>query len=171
MHLKGNKYSKKRNLIHQFERDCLAKKTVTVESMTETSKDECIDFLDTWCAERDCNMDTDENLACEREALIHTMENMELMEVRGLMLRIDGNLAAFGMASFLTQEMGVLHYEKALSSIKGLYQYFDNVCAKQLLNDYKFTNKENDMGLPGLKKSKKSYHPAMIVRSYELKLI
>jgi len=74
------------------------------------------------------------------------------------------------MTSVLTQEMGVMHFEKALAGIKGLYQYFDNICVKHLLKDYKYTNKENDMGLPGLIKSKKSYHPVMMIRSYELKL-
>jgi hypothetical protein len=92
------------------------------------------------------------------------------MEVKGLMLRLDGQVVAFGMASILTQDMGVIHFEKALSSIKGLYQYFDKTCVKHLLKDYKYTNKENDMGIPGLKKSKKSYHPVMIEDSYELKL-
>lgn len=171
MNLKGNKYSKKRNLVHQFERSCLDRREITVEPITPASLNECLDFMDEWCEERHCSLDDDSNLACEKEAVVNTIANMELMEVKGLMMRIDGKVAAFGMASFLTQEMGVIHFEKALASIKGLYQYFDNICVKHLLKDYKYTNKENDMGLPGLKKSKKSYHPLMIVRSYELKLI
>ena len=171
MLLKGNKYSKKRNLIHQFERNFLSAREVAVEPMTKTSMNECLDFMDKWCVERNCSLDNDSNLACEKEALINTIEHMELMEVQGLMLRIDGEVTAFGMASFLTREMGVLHFEKALSSIKGLYQYFDNTCVKHLLKDYKYTNKENDMGIPGLIKAKKSYHPAMIVNSYSLELI
>ena len=64
--------------------------------------------------------------------------------------------------------MGVLHFEKALSNIKGLYQYFDSECAKRLFKGYKYINKESDMGDPGLAKSKKSYHPVMIVKSYKL---
>ena len=170
MNLKGNKYSKKRNLIHQFERNCLAHSEITVEPMKPASRNECLDFMEKWCEERQCDMDHDANLACEKEAIRNTISHMELMEVKGLTLRIDGKVAAFGMASLLTQEMGVLHYEKALSSIKGLYQYFDNICVKHLLKDYKYTNKENDMGMPGLRKSKKSYHPVMMVRSYGLTL-
>ena len=170
MNLKGNKYSKKRNLIHQFERNCLGNNEITVEPMTTASMDECLDFMDRWCEERDCSVDDDSNLACEKEAANNTMAHMELLEVKGLMLRIDGQISAFGMTSVLTQEMGVMHFEKALVGIKGLYQYFDNICVKHLLKDYKYTNKENDMDLPGLIKSKKSYHPVMMVRSYELKL-
>lgn len=170
MNLKGNKYSKKRNLIHQFERNFLGTREVAVEPMTKTSMNECLDFMDKWCEERNCSSDDDSNLACEKEAANNTMAHMELMEVKGLMLRIDGEVSAFGMASVLTQEMGVIHFEKALASIKGLYQYFDNICVKHLLKDYKYTNKENDMDLPGLIKSKKSYHPVMMVRAHELKL-
>ena len=170
INLKGNKYSKKRNLIHQFERNWLDNSEITVEPMTTASTNDCVDFMDRWCEERDCSLDDDSELACEKEAVVNTITHMELMEVKGLMLRINGQVAAFGMASVLTPEMGVIHFEKALSSIKGLYQYFDNICVKHLLKDFKYANKENDMGIPGLKKSKKSYHPVMIVDSYALKL-
>jgi hypothetical protein len=64
--------------------------------------------------------------------------------------------------------MATLQYEKAFGSIKGLYQYFDNACARMLVNGYTYLNKESDMGIPGLTKAKKSYHPLKMVRSVKL---
>jgi len=168
--LKGNKYSKKRNLIHQFKKRYLNNGKVKVEPISSDSKTECIEFLDKWCKERDCDIELDEDLSCEKQAVINTMESMDLMEVGGLLLRIDGKLSAFGMASRLTDDMGTFHFEKALVKIKGLYQYFDNLCAKDLFEGYKYINKESDINIPGLAKAKKSYHPAMMVKSYRMDL-
>ena len=81
---------------------------------------------------------------------------------------LDGEINAFGIASRLTENMGVLHFEKAFASKKGLYQYFDRECARRLFKGCSYINKESDMNVPGLAKAKKSYHPVMTVKSYIL---
>jgi len=170
MELKGNKYAKKRNLINQFSKEYIRDGRVGIEPITPASARACIDFLERWCAERECDVDPDENLACEKQAVIHTMEHLDVLEVEGILLKIDGEINAFGISSRVTDEMGALHFEKALAAIKGLYQYFDNQCAKRLLNGYTYINKESDMDIPGLAKAKKSYHPVRIVKSFRLTL-
>ena len=129
---------------------------------------ECIDFLEKWCEERNCDIKEDETLLCERQAAINTIENIDLFELDGILLRIDGETNAFGIASRLTESMGVLHFEKAFASKKGLYQYFDRECARRLFKGLPYINKESDMNIPGLAKTKKSYHPVMTVKSYIL---
>jgi len=168
--LTGNTYSKKRNLIHQFERNYLANGKVKIEPIEPPAAAECIDFLEEWCRENDCDADEELDLACEKQAAIHAIENIDRMGFSGLLLRIEGNIGAFGISSQLTENMGVLHFEKADANIKGLYQYFDNQCARQLLNRFEYINKESDMDIPGLAKAKKSYYPAMIIKSYILTL-
>ncbi|RPH49648.1 MAG: DUF2156 domain-containing protein [Desulfobacteraceae bacterium] len=169
--LKGNRYSQKRNLIHQFERDYVAKERVEKGSIKSDVSSECIDFLEKWCIERNCEPADNDALACEKEAVINTLNNIDLLDVRGLYLRVDGKMSAFGIASYLTDEIGVLHFEKAFAGIKGLYQYFDNLCAKILFDGFTYINKESDMSIPGLAKVKKSYHPAMMIKSYRLDLL
>jgi len=138
------------------------------EQAKDLPKTECIEFLEKWCEERNCSMDEDEDLACEKQAFINTVAHLDIMEVNGMLLRINGEVSAFGITSHLTDDMGALQFEKALVKIKGLYQYLDNLCAKNLLKGYKFTNKESDMSLPGLARAKKSYHPVMMVKSYKM---
>jgi hypothetical protein len=70
--------------------------------------------------------------------------------------------------SHLTPDMGVLNFEKAYPYIKGLYQFLDNECAKELFHGYVFMNKESDMALATLAQSKKSYHPIEMLKSYSL---
>lgn len=165
--LKGNKYAKKRNLINQFEKEYVSKNRVHIEKMTRSNAKECFDFLDKWCEEKDCGENRDKVLACEREAVIKAITYIESIGMNGILLRIDGEVSAFGMSSILNPEMGVLHFEKAFSKIKGLYQYFDRECARQLFVESSLINKENDMDIPEIAFTKKSYFPAMRVKSFK----
>jgi hypothetical protein len=166
--LKGNKYSKKRNLINQFERKYLNEGRVAVAPITPDDRDECLEFLEEWCLSNDCDGEGRVELSCEKAAARYTLEHLEVLGSRGLLLRIDGEINAFGIGTRLTADMGVLNFEKAFSDIKGLYQYFDRECARRLFADVQYINKENDMGEPGLEKAKKSYHPVRILKTYQL---
>ena len=167
--LKGNKYSKKRNLINQFEREFVNTGRVQVEEMGPAVVDECLEFLEQWCEERDgCDGVKNSDLACEKQAAITTIENLEQMELKGILVRLDNVVSAFGISSALTQDMATLQYEKAFSHVKGLYQYLDRECAQRLFDGFTYINKESDMGMPGIAKSKRSYHPAMMVKAYKL---
>ncbi|OQX25359.1 MAG: hypothetical protein BWK80_16030 [Desulfobacteraceae bacterium IS3] len=164
--LKGNRYSKKRNLISQFNREYADR--VQIEALTASLASECIDFLEKWCKERDCDKEESGDLSCEKRAAINALGHIDNIGMTGILVRIDGTVSAFGIASRLTSDTGVLHFEKAFAHIKGLYQFLDNLCAKQLLADVKYINKESDMNEPGLAKTKKSYHPVMMIKSYKL---
>jgi hypothetical protein len=169
--LKGNRYVRKRNLIHQFQREFMGNGVrVRIEPVTTASAPECLDFLEAWCEQRDCDVDGDIDLACERRAVITSLENLEALELKGILIRVDGAVNAFGIVSHLNDEMGILNYEKAFSNVKGLYQFLDNQCAKQLFAGYRYINKESDMNLPNLARMKRSYRPVMRVKSYKLTL-
>ena len=168
--LKGNKYSKKRNLINQFHREYVNRNRVTVETISSSSSEECIDFMDRWFKESNLDIDNDKDLICEKEAIIQNIVHIELLETPGILLRIDGEVHAFGIGAHITDDTGALPYEKAYPKIKGLYQYFDRLCAEKLFKGYTYINKESDMGVPGIAKAKKSYRPVKRVKAYELKI-
>lgn len=164
--LKGNRFIRKRNLIHQFNKTYPEPGRVRIEKITTVNIEECLNFLEVWCKNYPCEPHQDENLACEKQATINMLHNIELFEVNGLLIRIDGIVSAFGICSNLTQDMGVLNFEKAFSHIKGLYQLLDRTCAQQLFENYQWINKESDLGIPGLAQSKRSYHPAIRIKSF-----
>lgn len=164
--LKGNKFSKKRNLIHQFTRSYVDAGRVSTESITPQNAGECLEFLEKWCAEYLCQYVPDDDFMCEKQAVINIIKGIDTFDVNSLVVRIDGVINAFGVSSHLTEEMAVLNFEKAYSNIKGLYQYLDRECAALIYKRYKFINKESDMGLPGLAHAKGSYHPVGRVKSY-----
>lgn len=168
--LKGNRYSKKRNLIKQFKREYVDPGRTAIAPIDPDSAEECLVFLEEWCRERDCDADDQVDLACEKQAAINSLNHIDVFGLKGILMRIDGKVSAFGISAPLTREMATLQYEKALGRIKGLYQYFDNACARVLFNGYTYLNKESDMGIAGLARAKKSYHPVRMVRSMRLVL-
>ena len=170
IHLKGNKYSKKRNLINQFTREYLRKDRVEVEEILAKDVTECLQFLEIWCDQHDCEADPESDLACEKNAVITALENMERLEWKGLLIRVDGRVSAFGIGARLNETTATLNFEKADSEIKGLYQFLDNECAKRLFRRFRYLNKESDMNLPNLAESKQSYNPVLRIKSYALTL-
>jgi hypothetical protein len=166
--LKGNRYAKKRNLIHQFTREYLNHNRATAGMITEKDVPECLDFLEKWCDLQECDKEQEKNMTCEKAAVIEALHTIGELDWRGLCVRIDGEICAFAVMSHLTQDMGVLNFEKAYPYIKGLYQFLDNECAKELFHGYVFMNKESDMDLATLAQSKKSYHPVEMLKSYSL---
>jgi len=169
--LAGRRYSKKRNLIKQFEKQYPEETgNVVIETISTEDMPRCLEFLDRWCKERDCDVERDEDLACEWHATRNALQHINTLGFRSLMLLIDGTVQAFGIASQLTETMSALHFQKASQRFKGLYQYFDRECARRLFPELEYINKESDMGVPGLVQMKRSYHPVMMIPSYRLTL-
>ena len=170
IHLRGNRFSKKRNLIHQFSREYLRKDRVKVEEILPENVEECLQFLEIWCEQHDCNEDQESNLACEKNAVITTLKKMVRLESKGILVRVDGRVSAFGIGSRLNGTTAALNFEKADSEIKGLYQFLDNECARRLFSGFLYVNKESDMNIPNLAESKQSYNPILRIKSYKLSL-
>ncbi len=169
--LPGRHFHKKRNLIHQFEEVYVQTGRSRLEPIRPEDVPECIAFLDRWCEMRDCGVeDHEDDLTCEKLAAVNGLENLSKVEGRGLLVRVDGKVSAMAVSGPLTAEMGVLMFEKAFPDIKGLYQYFDRACARELFDGKPLINKESDMSLPGLAQAKRSYHPIEMVKSYSLTL-
>jgi uncharacterized protein len=169
--LKGKRYSKKRNLIAQFEREYVDFERVRVDPIEEKNIADCLVFLEEWCTERGCEDQEEEMLACEKKAFQCALSHFAPLGFAGIAVRIDGKIAGLGACSALCEEVGVLHFEKANANHKGLYQYLDRECARRLFaGRFVYINKESDMNLPGLRQAKTSYFPVQKIKSYLLTL-
>jgi uncharacterized protein len=166
--LKGNRYAKKRNLIHQFERGYVDRGRVEIESVNPSIAAACKAFIEKWCDAYPCEIESDLELICEKQAVLCAIDHRNALGLDSIVIRVDGEVSALAIGTRLTPAMGVLHFEKAFTHIKGLYQYLDRECARRLFRAYPYINKESDMGMPGLTKSKRSYHPVRMVKSYKL---
>jgi len=167
--LKGARFSKKRNLIHQFERDLVEPGRVAVEALGAGNVDECAVFLEEWCAERDCEAAGERSLSCEKRAAARALGELGLIGGEGILVRVDGQVSGFGIAHAVSAGMGALHFEKAFARVKGLYQWLDRECARRLFaGRFALINKESDLGEPELAQAKRSYFPVAMVELVEL---
>ncbi len=167
--LAGHKYSKKRNLVAQFNKQTAAVRKVAVEAITAANTDACLKLLDRWAHDPETGARLD-MLNCERKAIVNSLKHLDLLEMKGILVLIDGEICGFALGSRLAPDTFVLNFEKALDDVKGLYQFLDKEFAARLPPAYARVNKESDLGKPGLIKTKESYYPAAKVRSYTLTL-
>ena len=167
--LKGHKYSKKRNLLAQFDKQAAVYGAVKVEAITPANCCRCMTLLDEWSRDPEIGEQLD-MLNCERKAILNGLKNFELLRMRGLTVSINDKISGFAFGGELSNNTFVLNFEKALENIKGLYQFLDNEFAKSLPAQYTYINKESDLGKPGLAKAKESYYPFKRVKSYTLTL-
>ena len=82
-----------------------------------------------------------------------------------MILKIDGKPVAMTLGEPLGNDCFVVHFEKAISGIDGAYATINNFFS-ETLTDYKYINREEDMGIEGLRKAKLSYKPEILLEKY-----
>ena len=73
---------------------------------------------------------------------------------------------AFTMGEKVNEDTVVIHIEKAFPEYRGLYPVINQDYLNYFWQDITYVNREEDMGLPGLKKAKESYYPDYLLRKY-----
>ena len=159
--LSGKKLHAKRNHINQF----MAQygKSFEYVKITPDMMDECVAVYNEWLSEKSPD-DTDSMELCAIKVLLR---HMDTLGIRGGGIRIDGRLLAFTLGQKIDDNMAVVHIEKADNEIMGLYTVINNQFVKNDLKDVRYINREEDMGLEGLRKAKLSYYPAYLIDKYE----
>ena len=162
--LRGRKYAKKRNLLSQA--SSLYK--WTCRTLTAGQTDACFEVLDS--IENEEQPVIEGMLAREIDALKFTLEHFEELGQQGLLIFIDDVPVAFSIFEAIGPKTVAIHFERALRRFKGLYQVINLETARVIaVRGFEYINREEDLGDPGLRDAKSSYHPIKMVPSYELK--
>ena len=151
--LSGRGYAKKRNQIKK----CLQQYDCRYEPMTDKLIPECMTMQEQWCTARSCSRDP--GLCSEFQAIHEMFNNFQELGLIGGCIRVGGAIQAFAVGELLHPGTAVIHFEKAMADIHGLGQLINKWFALHGLGDFDFVNREQDLGIPGLRQAKKSYHP------------
>ncbi len=154
--LAGKKYHKKRNHLSNFKK----RYNWSFEKIDSSNLHECFETYEVWLKNKDAENDADYD---EYSAVKAAFDNFETLGFTGGLLRIDGKVEAFTMGEALNDEVFCTHIEKANTDIVGIYAAINNEFAKNCLASYKYVNREEDLGIEGLRKSKLSYYPAILL--------
>ena len=160
--LRGRKFQKKRNHLNRFEQEHPDAKIMPLDAQNL----EAAHLLaQKWYEERTA-LDPDGDYHLEKIALERAFAHYGEMDMEGVALVEQGNVMAFAMGSRLNGDTFDIHFEKALGASDGTYAAINRGFARYLREKYpelRWLNREDDMGIEGLRKAKLSYNPDHMV--------
>lgn len=166
--LSGKKLHKKKNHLNAFKREYEGR--YEYRRLCCSDRGDVWKFLDRWREEK--GEEVEEHLDYEVRGIHEILKNCSLLNVRMSGVYIDGHLEAFTIGSYNPLErMAVIHIEKANSEIRGLYQFINQQFLIEEFPEAVLINREDDLGLEGLRKAKLSYNPIDYARKYQVEQI
>ncbi len=155
--LKGKKYHGKRNHLNRF---YAAHRNFIAEPINDNNIEAVREMAAKWFKHRE--VPDGESFTLEKEALDKAFRYYKELGLETLVLRENNEILAFTMASRPNNEWLDVHFEKAIIDLEGGYTAINCEFAKYIRAKYpeiKYLNREEDMGLEGLRRAKLSYHP------------
>ncbi len=160
--LAGKKYHGKKNHINSFKKHYEYEYVKLREDLLE----ECIRINEEWCARRSC--DLHKGLYCEKLANNEVLRNYKALGYEGALIKVSGRFEAYTVGESLNEDTVVIHIEKANDDIRGLYTFINQQFCESNWNNFMYINREQDLGLEGLRKAKLSYKPVELVNKYNI---
>jgi hypothetical protein len=157
--LEGKKFHAKRNHINKL----LSSHTFAYRLYTPDDYAVCMALYEAWVAGKG---GLTEGLQYEMWATQAALKNLQALGLKCGLLFVDGNLEAFSVGEKFGEDMAIIHIEKANPDIQGAYALINREFARHEWSEVQYINREEDMGIEGLRKAKMSYNPAFLVEKY-----
>lgn len=158
VNLKGKKYQSKRNHINHFKKLY----DYTYMPLTPEIIPQCLELEREWYKANNTEDDAEE-LSNERRSMVYALQNYEKLGIMGGALYVDGKIVAFTYGAPINQDTFGVHVEKADINYEGAYAVINQEFAAHIPDYFTYLNREEDLGIPGLRKAKLSYHPAILL--------
>lgn len=158
--LKGKKYDGKRNHLNKFKKN----NEYSYVPLDCSLISECSRIMEEWCKSKNCNCQ--EGDYCERYANLEILNNFKYLGCKGALISVNGRFEAFSVGEFMNPSTAVIHIEKADTRIEGLYPFINQQFCEREWNESIYINREQDLGIEGMRKAKMSYNPVMMVDKY-----
>ncbi|NLW55517.1 MAG: DUF2156 domain-containing protein [Firmicutes bacterium] len=158
--LRGRKYQQKRNQINRFRQTF----PFSYHSLSPDDAQGCLDVFNHWAADKGGGPEIEE----ERRALMEALQNFTLLPLKGGVLKVDGRVQAFAIGTQLNKDTALIHFEKANPAFSGIYAVINQLFVANEWSTTRYINREDDMGLPGLRQAKKRYHPFRMIEKYTI---
>lgn len=155
--LPGRKFQKKRNHLNRFRQNHPDCEFFPLEEKWMPGVEKVITA---WYKAR--YDDNPHEYHMEQTALRRAFDHWEELGMEGLVMVEHGNVLALAIGSRLNEDTFDIHFEKALEDVDGAYAAINQAFAAHLREKYpqlRYLNREDDLGIPGLRKAKLSYYP------------
>lgn len=166
--LGGKKLHAKRNHINRFIEN---NPSWVYEDITPESLPECLEMDKEWYRRSMVRegLAEERDLGDEGRALRLAMEHYHALGLEGGLIRVYGEVVAFTMGDLLSSDTYDVHFEKAYGELQGAYAMINREFARRVRQRHpqvRYLNREDDMGVEGLRKAKESYYPDLMVEKY-----
>lgn len=162
--LGGKKFDGKRNHIKQFTR----RYDSGYEKLTTAHIDDCLRIMYDRCVVNDCDCLRGMEYACDRKPSSELLQNFGDLDCTGALIKVDGRYEAFTVGEALNRDTAVIYIEKANTALSGIYTYINQQFCEREWSAMTYINREEDEGVPGLRKAKLSYHPYRLIDKYTI---
>jgi hypothetical protein len=158
--LEGRHFDGKRNQVRRLTRE----RACAYAPLDAAVAAECLALEEDWCDLRACRLDA--GLTAEQAAIGECLRLHRELGLIGGVIRVDGRVKAFALAERLAGDTAVVHFEKADPQVPGLYQLVNHWFCREALGAFRFVNREQDLGIPGLRQAKESWRPHHLVAKF-----
>jgi hypothetical protein len=170
--LKGKKYDGKRNLIKKFVRLHPGYEFVPLQ---KAHREQALNLFDRWSIERENGngeggTEPPANLACQRHALEQAFMDFDQLNLRGGAIIVSGQIEGFVVASASNPGRVTAHLQYANYRMPGIYQVLLWETCRHIFTTSTYINLEEDLGIPGLRKTKLSYQPYHLEKKFLITL-
>ncbi len=166
--LKGKKFDGKRNQIRKFSKNYVQYR---FERLTPEHAGAALSLFDRWSLERENGNGGSEsspppNHVCQRRAIERAFANFLTLGLRGGAVIVDGEMQGFIAASAESEKMVTAHLQYANYKMAGIYQVLLWETCRNVFAEFELLNLEEDLGIPGLRKTKLSYQPLRLEKKF-----
>ena len=161
--LSGRKYHSKKNHLNSFHSNYPQAEYLPI---TEEIIPQCREELNSWYRMRSQELPDDPFIGYELAAIHEVFDNFSDFKLRGGAIRIDEKIVAFTFGEQLNEDTAVIHVEKADPNVRGAYPAINQGFVAHEWSDMTYINREEDMGLEGLRKAKESYKPVKMIEKF-----
>jgi uncharacterized protein len=161
--LAGNRFHKKKNRVAYFAK----RHAYTVVPYAPEHQADCQALTEEWYRVR--SVMESRSLAQETAATVEALRLAAELGLEGIVVLVGGVGRAFALGERLNRTTAICHFEKADPFLEGLTQLTNREFNRLLFTDCTYANREQDLGEPGLREAKLSYHPAELIKKYRLR--
>ena len=156
--LAGKKLQPKRNHVSKFKRTY---PNYEYRPLTADLVPDCIRLGEEWCRTTDSGMQ--HAMEAEQHMIAYALQHIDELHIIGGTLFVEDKMVAFTFGARINAEAFDVCVEKADTTYEGAYAMINNEFVSRLPEDIVYINREEDLGLEGLRKAKLSYQPDLIL--------
>ncbi len=167
INLSGRKFHGKKNHLNAFRKEYPNAVSLPI---TEEIIPKCRVELNAWSEMHKRANPDDPFIGYEQAAIHEIFDHFDRFKLKGGAILLDGKVAAFTFGERLNSDTAVIHVEKADSNVRGIYAAINQAFVEREWSNMTYINREEDMGIDGLRQAKESYRPVKLIEKFNATL-